>query len=298
MKLFDQFCTYLSDLTTIDKTYISLILSTTIVLVFFSLMKRIGRRTIRKKIEGRKEYFLNQALQIIFSVLEVVFLLYIWSEYIQNLMTLISVTSAAMTIALRELILNFFCGVYIKMKKPFQVEDRIEVKGIRGDVMNITSLNFEVLEISTKDEHGQSTGVIVTFPNSIVFSEPVRNLNKGFKYVWDELTVKVPLTCDLVKNKQALYKIVNNIETIKNIPKKMKAQINDINTTNRVYFNKYDPTIYTKIIDDHIELTIRYLMHPKKGRFVESVIWNKVLEEYKAGNINLYTGGAETEEES
>ena len=291
MGLFDKICKYLSDLTTINESYIALILSTTIVILLFSFFKKIGKRTIRKKIEGRKEYIINQAVQIILNILEVVFLLVIWSEYIQSLMTLISVTSAAMTIALRELILNFFCGIYIKMKKPFQVEDRIEVKGIKGDVMNISSLNFEVLEISTKEEHGQSTGVIVTFPNSIVFAEPIRNLNKGFKYVWDELTVKVPMDCDLVKNKQELYKIVNNIEIIKNIPKKMKAQINDINTTNRVYFNKYDPTIYTKIVDNHIELTIRYLMHPKKGRFVESVIWNKILEGYKDKRIDLYREG-------
>ena len=291
MGLFDKICKYVSDLTTINQSYIALVLATSIVILLFSFFKKIGKRTIRKKIEGRKEYVINQAVQIILNILEVVFLLMIWSEYIQSLMTLISVTSAAMTIALRELILNFFCGIYIKMKKPFQVEDRIEVKGIKGDVMNISSLNFEVLEISTKEEHGQSTGVIVTFPNSIVFSEPVRNLNKGFKYVWDELTVKVPIDCDLVKNKQELYKIVNNIEIIKNIPKKMKAQINDINTTNRVYFNKYDPTIYTKIVDNHIELTIRYLMHPKKGRFVESVIWNKILEGYKDKRIDLYMEG-------
>lgn len=291
MGLFDKICKYVSDLTTINQSYIALALATSIVILLFSFFKKIGKRAIRKKIEGRKEYIINQAVQIILNILEVVFLLVIWNEYIQSLMTLISVTSAAMTIALRELILNFFCGIYIKMKKPFQVEDRIEVKGIKGDVMNISSLNFEVLEISTKEEHGQSTGVIVTFPNSIVFSEPVRNLNKGFKYVWDELTVKVPMDCDLVKNKQELYKIVNNIEIIKNIPKKMKAQINDINTTNRVYFNKYDPTIYTKIVDNHIELTIRYLMHPKKGRFVESVIWNKILEGYKDKRIDLYMEG-------
>lgn len=291
MGLFDKICKYVSDLTTINQSYITLALATSIVILLFSFFKKIGKRAIRKKIEGRKEYIINQAVQIILNILEVVFLLVIWNEYIQSLMTLISVTSAAMTIALRELILNFFCGIYIKMKKPFQVEDRIEVKGIKGDVMNISSLNFEVLEISTKEEHGQSTGVIVTFPNSIVFSEPVRNLNKGFKYIWDELTVKVPMDCDLVKNKQELYKIVNNIEIIKNIPKKMKAQINDINTTNRVYFNKYDPTIYTKIVDNHIELTIRYLMHPKKGRFVESVIWNKILEGYKDKKIDLYMEG-------
>ncbi len=288
MEFFDKFCNYLSKLTTINKNYISLILSTTIVIVIFSFIKKIGRKTIRKKIEGRKEYIINQTIQILLNIGEIVFLLFIWNEYIQSLMTLISVTSAAMTIALRELILNFFCGIYIKMKKPFQVENRIEIKGILGDVMNISSLNFEVLEISTKEQHGQSTGVIVTFPNSIVFSEPIRNLNKGFKYVWDELTVKVKLDCDLVKNKQELYKIVNNVEIIKNIPKKMKAQISEINTTNRVYFNKYNPTIYTKVVNNHIELTIRYLMHPKKGRYVESILWNKILEEYKDNKIDLY----------
>ena len=289
MKLFDKICQYLSDITTIDVTYISLTLSTAIVIIVFMFLKKFGKHIIQRKVYGRKEYLLNQTYQIIINVIEIIFFLFIWDEYIQNLMTLISVLSAAMTIALREIILNFFCGIYIKVTRPFQVEDRIQIKDIKGDVMNISSLNFEVLEISTKEENGQSTGVIVTFPNSIVFTEPIKNINKGFKYVWDELTVKVTLDCDLTKNKQELYKIVNNIEVIKNIPKKMKAQINDINTTNRIYFNKYDPVIYTKAVDDHIELTVRYLMSPKQGRYVESIIWNKILECYKENKINLYT---------
>lgn len=289
MEIFNNFCKYLSELTTIKEDYISLTLSTIIVILVFVFLKKVGKKIIQKKAFGRKEYLLNQAYQIILNTIEVVFFVFIWGEYIQSLMTLISFTSAAMTIALRELILNFFCGIYIKMKKPFQVEDRIQIKDIKGDVMNISSLNFEVLEISTKEENGQSTGVIVTFPNSIVFQEPVKNLNKGFKYIWDELTVKLKLDCDIVKNKQELYKIVNNIEIIKNIPKKMKVEISNVNTTNRVYFNKYDPIIYTKIVDSHIELTIRYLMNPKKARYVESVIWNKILLDYQNKTIDLYT---------
>lgn len=288
MEIFNNFCKYLSELTTIKEDYISLTLSTIIVILVFVFLKKVGKKIIQKKAFGRKEYLLNQAYQIILNTIEVVFFVFIWGEYIQSLMTLISFTSAAMTIALRELILNFFCGIYIKMKKPFQVEDRIQIKDIKGDVMNISSLNFEVLEISTKEENGQSTGVIVTFPNSIVFQEPVKNLNKGFKYIWDELTVKLKLDCDIVKNKQELYKIVNNIEIIKNIPKKMKVEISNVNTTNRVYFNKYDPIIYTKIVDSHIELTIRYLMNPKKARYVESVIWNKILLGYQNKTIDLY----------
>ena len=74
----------------------------------------------------------NQSLMVITNIIEVFCLLLIFGEYIKNMMTLISVVSAAMTIALREVIVNFFCGIYIKTKKPFKVEDRIQVNDIKG----------------------------------------------------------------------------------------------------------------------------------------------------------------------
>ena len=290
MKFFHELCQYLSKITTIEELYLYLVLSTTIVVLFFFIIKKIGTIVFRKHLSGRKEFVVNQAFKIVVNILQVLVLLFIWDDYIKNLMTLISVVSAAMTIALRELILNFFCGLYIQIKKPFKVEDRIEIDGIKGDVMSISSLDFEVLEVSSKEERGQSTGVIINFPNSMVFSKPVKNITKGFKYIWDEITVKVKLDCDLSSNKQTLYKIVNELEVVKAIPKKMKTQINSINNTDRIYFNKFDPIIYTKLVDDHVELTIRYLMHPKKSRFIESVIWNKIYLAYKEGNIDLFTG--------
>jgi len=291
MEYFNKFCEYISNLTTIDQSLVSSILVTLIVLLIFSLIKNIGKHMIKTKTTGRTEYVFNQLFRVIIGFVEVVVLIAIWSKYFQGIMTLISVGTAAMTIALRELILNFFCGIYIKVRKPFKVEDRIEIDEIKGDVMNISVLDFEVLEISNKDNNGQSTGIVISFPNSIVFSKPVKNINKGFKYIWDELVINVDLDCDLVNNKKEIYRIVNELEVIKNIPKKMKAQISNVNMNNRVYFNKYDPIIYTKLVEDHVELTVRYLMHPKKSRYVESVIWNKIYLAYKEGKINLYTGG-------
>ena len=70
----------------------------------------------------------------------------------------------------------------------------------------------------------------------------------------------------------------------------MKNQINEVNTTYRIYYNYYDPIIYTKIEENHISLSLRYLIHPKKARYVESVIWNKIYEGYKNGEIDLYLG--------
>ncbi len=288
MNLLDNFFTYLSNVTAIDKTYFQLIFSTTLVIFIFLGLRKLGKSIISKRATGRSEFLITQTYLIILNVIEIFFFVFIWDDYIKSLMTLISVISAAMTIALRDIILNFFCGVYIKIKKPFKVEDRIQIDDFKGDVMSISTLDFEVLEISTKEDNGQSTGVIITVPNSVVFSKPIKNITKGFKYIWDEITFKIDLDADLVTNKQEIYKIVNNIETIKNIPKKMKAEIDALNNSNRIYFNQYNPIIYTKIVDDHIELTVRYLMNPKKARYIESVIWNKVYLAYKDGKINLF----------
>ena len=289
MAFFNDFIESLSNIILIDKKLLSVIVATIIVLCIFSIIKKVLQLFINKKMTGRKEFLTNQFMHVLINFIEILALLSIWSSSIKNIMTLISVVSAAMTIALRELILNFFCGIYIKIKRPFKVEDRIEVDGIRGDVMNISHLEFEIVEVSTEVENGQSTGVIVTFPTSVILSKPIKNITKGFKYIWNELVIKIDMDADLVKNKKEIYKIVNNLETIKNIPRKMKSQIEQINSTNRIYFNQYDPMIYTKIVDDHVELTVRYLMHPKKARYVESVIWNKIYLAYKDKKINLYT---------
>ena len=288
MRLYKDICNTLAKVTTLEEKYIVLLLTSLIVIIVFRILKALGKKIIQKVTTGRKEFVSNQTYQVILNTLEILVFILLFDDYIKGLMTLISVISAAMTISLRDFILNFFCGVYIKFKKPFKVEDRIQIEDIKGDVMSISTFSFEILEVSNKEDNGQSTGIVIHYPNSTIVSKPVKNINKGFKYIWNEMTIKVCLDCDLANNKKEIYKIVNGLDTVKSIPKKMKNLINDVNTTNRIYFNKFEPIIYTRIVDDHIELILRYLMHPKKARYIESVIWNKIYLAYKDEKINLY----------
>lgn len=108
MNFYKYVCEVISNVTTIDKEYIYVIVSTISVLVIFYLLKKIGRKVIQKLTTGRREFVSNQAYQVTLNVLEVLILVIIWDDYIKGLMTLISVISAAMTIALRDFILNFF----------------------------------------------------------------------------------------------------------------------------------------------------------------------------------------------
>lgn len=279
---------YISNITSIDPKYLILIIKTLIFFLLLSLFKKIGIRVLKYIKDNKKEYIYIQRYKLLINISKLIIFLFLWGEYLGNLLTLISVISAAFTIAIRDLIFNFFCGIYIKVAKPFEVEDRIEINNYKGDVININTLNFEVLEVNNENFIGQSTGVITHIPNSNIFNYPLRNYNKAFKYIWNELTVKVSLDCDLQKTKSVIYKIVNSNEIIKNIPSKMHKQINNISSDYRIYYNKYDPIIYTQVVDSHIELTVRYLIHPKKARYVNYTLWNKIIEAHHNKEIELY----------
>lgn len=278
----------ISKLFNIDEIYIGLILKTIIIIFLILVVEKIGIRIIKRTRDSKKEYNYTKKYKLIIRITILSAIIIVWGKYIKNFLTLISLVSAAFTIAIRDLIFNFFCGIYIKIVKPFVVEDRIEINGYKGDVVNINTMNFEILEVSNVDTTGQSTGIIIHLPNSIIFNYPLKNYNKAFKYIWDEITIRIPLDYDVNKAKKVLYKIVNSNEIIKKIPPKLKKQINNVSNSYRIYYNQYEPIIYTKINEDHIELQIRYLIHPKKARYVESIISSDILLAYKNGEIEIY----------
>lgn len=273
----------------VNDMYINLLFVTLLIIFLSTFLKSVLTKVLLIKKDNKTEYKFTRIINFTVTTIMILILVIIWMPYIKNLITIISFISAAMTIALREFIYNIFSGIFIKIKKPFSVEDRIEINETRGDVININLLNFEILEVSEKEGYnGQSTGVIITLPNSIIFSNPLKNFNKIFKYIWNEMTIRIPLDSNLIEAKKVIYRIINNNEIIKKIPAKMKKQIDNLTPTYRIYYNKYEPVIYTKVNDDYIELNVRYLIHPKKVRYVESTIWEQILKASSNGQITLY----------
>lgn len=99
---------YISDLISIDQKYLILILKTVIFFVILDIIKKIGIKTLKKIKNNKKEYVYTQKLKIMVSICKLIFFLLIWSNYLSNFLTLISLISAGFTIALRDLIFNFF----------------------------------------------------------------------------------------------------------------------------------------------------------------------------------------------
>ena len=279
----------LKGVTGINNEYFILILISIIIVIGFKLINKIICKAYSlSKHSSRNIFKFNQFLNVLSNILIFLSIFMLWESHLSNIVTIISFISAGATIALREVILNLFAGVFIKISKPFIVEDRIEIGGVKGDVVLINSMSFKVLELGNRLNGEQSSGIIVNIPNSKIFSEPLKNYTTAFKYIWSEMVVNIDFTSDIEKNKKKLYEIVNKNDVIKAIPKKMDKAIDKACGEYRIYYNNLEPIIYTEYKDNHIEFTIRFLVHPKKERNVLNDLWIHIIKEAQKGNINLY----------
>ena len=279
---------YLSEITSIDSKYWILIFKTLVFWLIFDIAKKICIKVFKRIKDSKKEYLYTQKLKLIIVVLKLFIFILLWSDYLKSFITIISFISAAFTIALRDVIQNLFAGIYIKMIKPFNIEDRIEINNYKGDVVNINAMNFELLEVDNADFTGQSTGVITHIPNSVIFNYPLRNYDKAFKYVWNEIEVNIPLDYDGEEVRKTLYKIISKNDVIDKVPEIVKKDIEDISTDYRIYYSEYTPIIYCKVMGDYVVYTLRYLVDPRKSRYVLSSIWKHILIAHQKGEIKLY----------
>lgn len=288
MKYLRIFSNFLEDITGINQEYIFLIVLTILTIIIFKLILYCVKNILQIFCgNSRNVYVIYQKANIILTTINFIIIFILWNNYLDNVITVISFVSAALTLSLKDFVFNFFAGIYIKAKRPFKIDDRIETDNFKGDVVGIGSLSFEILEVKKDDHCEQSTGKIIHVPNSIILSSSLKNYTKNFKYIWSEIVVKTPLDVDSDEVKKVLYSVINSNEVVKRIPEKMRKEVMDISVDYRIYYNKVEPIIYMRVVDDHIEFNIRYLVHPKKNRFVEDDVWSKILTLQKEGKIKL-----------
>ena len=286
MKYVDKINKIISSVTGMEGPYANLIIDTLLIIIFVKIVQKVSYFFLSKNFKKNKTRFnFRKKVSFVCNIFLVFIIIIIWEDFLLKFITLFSFVTAAIAYSLRDTIINFFAGIYIKLAKPFQVEDRIMICNHIGDVVNISSLSFEVLEVN--NDTFQSTGSIVHIPNSKVISEPLINYVKVFKYVWNETEVKISIDSDIKKVKGILYSIVNNNDIIKSIPGKMINELNN-NSSYRIYYNKLEPIIYTNIKDKYVSMNIRYLVHPKKKRNVINEINNQLLKLNEEGKISLY----------
>ena len=258
-----------------------------VTLVIIYVLILLLKNLVYKYVENKDRYYqIKKGLNYFQGFLIFLALLIIWLEVSANLTTYIGLLSAGIAVALKEVIADMAGWVFISSRHSFVVGDRIEINGIKGDVIDIRLFQFTVIEIGGWVDAEQSTGRLIDIPNSYVFVYPTTNYNKGFNYIWNEIKVLITFESDWELAKKLLKKVV-----IKDQNEIVADALKEIKQAARKYMIHYQnlgPIVYTDVKESGVELTLRYLCSPKKRRTSVTLIWEDILTEFaKYDQINL-----------
>ena len=245
------------------------------------IVKNLLVRGLHKRIESQEMYFKSKrAVNGVAFLFVLISLIFVWIETSGSFITVIGLFSAGLALALKDILLNIAGWLYILLRQPFYIGDRIEISGIKGDVIDQNIFKFRVVEIGNWVHAEQSTGRIIHIPNYKIFTDPLANYTLGFDYIWNEIRVLVPFESDWKKAKKIMYEVLH--ELTDDLSVDMQQQIRKTSRKYMVYYNNLNPIIYTDVTDSGVRLTMRFICKPKERRTIDEKIWKSLLDRFEA----------------
>jgi small-conductance mechanosensitive channel len=255
---------------------LSSILTVFILLVLRWLVSKIALHRIENL---RIRYQWQKVSGYITFVLIVLIVGRVWTEGIKSLATFLGLFSAGLAIALKDLFVNLAGWVFIVVRRPFGVGDRIQIGTHAGDVVDARLFQFTLMEIGNWVDAEQNTGRIVHIPNGKIFTESLANYSQGwFPYIWNEIPVLVTFESNWKKAKEILKRIAR--KHAEHLSEEAQKQIREASQRFMTFEAKLAPTVYTSIEDSGALLTVRYLCQPRRRRESAQAIWEGILDEF------------------
>ncbi len=249
--------------------------------VFFMLW--LVRRLILRMVYQRTDdvdsvYSWRKTTEFVVIVLGIIALFSIWigGDGMRSASTYLGLLSAGLAIALQDPLTNIIGWLFILMRRPFEVGDRIQIGDVAGDVIDIRYFQISLLEIGNWVDAEQSTGRMMRVPNRFVFNHPVANYTSGIPFIWNEIPVEVTFESDWRAAKTLLEEIAVTYSL--QPTEEEVAEIRSTAKRSNIRTPRTTPMVYTKVSASGVVLTLRYLCRPRRRRGSEQQIWEAILE--------------------
>jgi small-conductance mechanosensitive channel len=244
-------------------------------------VRRIVMSVVRRSVEDQgTRYFVGKAVGYVTLSVAILAIGAVWFRAFGSIGTFLGLLTAGIAIALRDLIADLAGWIFILTRRPFEIGDRIEIAGHRGDVVDISAFQFTLLEVGNWVAADQSTGRVIHVPNAEVLRLPVANSTVQFPFIWNELPVLVTFESDWRRAKKVLTEIAQKRAG----PIVAQAE-RALQKSTRKYLIRYTtltPTVYTDVQESGVNLTVRYLCAPRRRRSSAQEVWEDTLDAFSA----------------
>lgn len=257
-----------------------LLLTLVVVAVLWALRTVALAAVRRRATDPRTLYRWRKGTGYAAVVVGLLLLLRVWIGALGSFGTFLGLLSAGLAIALKDPLVNLAGWIYVLWRRPFVPGDRVTVRLHTGDVTDQRVFGFTLLEVGTETGAAQSTGRIIHVPNGWVFSDSVVNHTSAFAYVWNEVSVVVPFESDWRAGKAVLERVAR--DRAEAFSADAEATLRQAASEHFIFFSQLTPTVYTAVVADGVQLTLRYLVPPRRVRGSEQAIWEDILDAFAA----------------
>jgi small-conductance mechanosensitive channel len=248
------------------------------ILIVTVIYQVLLRSIVLRMTDLRLRYRWKKALGYFFFVIGVLVVGQIWFDGIRSVATFLGLLSAGLAIALRDPITDIIGWVFILLRRPLEVGDRVEVAGVARDVIDQGLFQFTLMEIGNWVDAEQSTGRLLHLPNALVFTSVLANYSKGFMYIWNEIPLILSFDSNWEKAKELIEEIAN--ETIEIPGGDVADALRRLSNRYMIQSGKLTPIVYTSVREQGIVITLRYLCEPRKRRDSTHALWEKILRAF------------------
>lgn len=257
------------------------------VIVVLLIVVRLLTRILAGMIQDpTKAYLASRAVRRTAAVLGLVVCLVILSPDSSGLVTVLTVIGAGLAISLRESLLSVAGWLRLVTMNDYRVGERIEIGGVHGDVIDIRLLRTTLMETRAWVQADQSSGRITHVPNAWVWLHSVHNYNRGFNFIWNELSFTVTFQSDWQAAQNILLDFAEESAAI--VEQQAAAEILQMSREFLIHYGILTPFVYVSVKPDGVQLTLRYLCEVRKRRGTEHALTISVLDAFeKHGNIQF-----------
>ncbi|MEN8375343.1 MAG: mechanosensitive ion channel family protein [Gemmatimonadota bacterium] len=255
-----------------------LVQSLAIVLALLLLRWLAVRLVLRRTDDPRAHYQARKIVSYVTAALILILVGRVWFQGVASLATFIGLVSAGVAIALKDPITDVAGWAFILSRRPFGVGDRIQIGEHAGDVVDVRLFQFTLLEIGNWVDADQSTGRIIHVPNGEVFTKPLANYVRGFRFIWHEIPVLLTFESDWKKAKTILGEVL--AEHAEKLTPDAERRLQVASRRYMIFYSALTPIVYTTVRDSGVLLTMRYLSDPRRRRGTEETMWEAILERF------------------
>ena len=232
-------------------------------------------------------YRVRKAVSYAGYVLVFLVLLGLFSSRVAQLTVVIGAIGAGVAFALQEVIASIAGWVALSFGSFYKPGDRVQLGGIKGDVIDIGILRTTLMEVGGWVKGDQYNGRIVRIANSFVFKEPVFNYSREFPFLWDEFTLPVRHGSDWKLAQGLIEEAVTR--HVADFTGRSHALWNSVVRRFMIEQARLDPKVTLVITGNWIEFTARYIVDYKARRSTRDAIMRSILEAFDAteGRVRL-----------